>query len=165
LLFLPLPQCVFMPLYGFCCTSFVFMLIVHNYDSSLMFHVCKSQKPEAVTLLLLPVGSHCFSGRPVWGDLLSYKFPPGLYASVHPVYSFLCFCLLHAGFLLDSLFYLENGHDMFLWRGCGTVAGWGTELQTRRSRVQFSMRSLDFFFFSIYLIVPAALWAWSWFNL
>jgi hypothetical protein len=37
----------------------------------------------------------------------------------------------------------------------GSVVGWGTALQAGRSRVQFSMRSLDF---SIDLILPAVLW-------
>jgi hypothetical protein len=37
----------------------------------------------------------------------------------------------------------------------GSVVGWGTMLQTGRSRVRIPMRSLDF---SIYLILPAALW-------
>jgi hypothetical protein len=112
---------------------------------TIMTHHSCSTIASHKSLLLLPVGSHCFSGGAVWGDLLSCKFPPSLYASVHPIHSFLCFCLLHAGFLLDLLFYLENEHDMILWRGHGSVVGWGTVLQAGSSRVQFSMRALDFF--------------------
>jgi hypothetical protein len=37
----------------------------------------------------------------------------------------------------------------------GSVVGCGTMLQAGRSRVRFPMKSLDF---SIYLILPAALW-------
>jgi hypothetical protein len=44
----------------------------------------------------------------------------------------------------------------------GSVVGWGTMLQAGRSRVQISMRSLDF---SIDLIPPVALWPWSRFSL
>jgi hypothetical protein len=40
----------------------------------------------------------------------------------------------------------------------GSVVGWGTILQARRSRVCFPMRSLDF---AIDLIHPLALWLWS----
>jgi hypothetical protein len=36
----------------------------------------------------------------------------------------------------------------------GIVIGWGNMLQARRSRVRFSIRSLDF---SFYIILPAAL--------
>ena len=44
---------------------------------------------------------------------------------------------------------------------CGAV-GWGTALQAKRSRVQFPMVSLEFF---IDIILPAALWPWSWLSL
>jgi hypothetical protein len=40
----------------------------------------------------------------------------------------------------------------------GSIVGWGTMLQTGRSRVGFPMRSLDF---SIDLIFPAAIWPCS----
>jgi hypothetical protein len=38
---------------------------------------------------------------------------------------------------------------------CGVAVGWGTELQAGRSRVRFTMVSLEFF---IDIILPAALW-------
>jgi hypothetical protein len=40
----------------------------------------------------------------------------------------------------------------------GSVVGSATTIQSRRSRVRFPMRSLDF---SIDLIFPAAPWPWS----
>jgi hypothetical protein len=45
---------------------------------------------------------------------------------------------------------------------CGKVAGRDTMLQAGRSRVRFSMRSLDF---SIDLFLPGALWPWGRLNL
>jgi hypothetical protein len=40
----------------------------------------------------------------------------------------------------------------------GGAVGWGTALQTGRSRVWFPMVSLEFF---IAIILPAALWPWG----
>jgi hypothetical protein len=40
----------------------------------------------------------------------------------------------------------------------GSAAGWGTALQTGRSRVWFPMVSLEFF---IDIILPAVLWPWG----
>ena len=40
----------------------------------------------------------------------------------------------------------------------GGAVGWGTALQSGRSRVRFSMVSLEFF---IDIILPAALWPWG----
>ena len=44
----------------------------------------------------------------------------------------------------------------------GGAVGWGTALQTRRSRVWFLMASLEFF---IDTILPVALWPWGWLSL
>jgi hypothetical protein len=54
--------------------------------------------------------------------------------------------------------------DFHMWTNGarGSVVGWGTMLQARRSRVLFAMGSLDF---SIYLILPAVLWSWGRFSL
>jgi hypothetical protein len=44
----------------------------------------------------------------------------------------------------------------------GSAVDWGTALQSGRSRVRFLMVSLEFF---IHIILPAALWPWSWLSL
>jgi len=44
----------------------------------------------------------------------------------------------------------------------GSAVGWGTALQVGRWRVRFPMVSLEFF---IDIILPAALWPWSWHSL
>jgi len=43
-------------------------------------------------------------------------------------------------------------------RARGSAVGWGTALKAGRSRVRFSMVSLEFF---IDIILPAALWPWG----
>jgi hypothetical protein len=55
----------------------------------------------------------------------------------------------HATFLCFSVRY------MTIRAACGSVVVWDTMLQDLRSRVRFPMRSLHF---SIYIILPAALW-------
>jgi hypothetical protein len=44
----------------------------------------------------------------------------------------------------------------------GGKVGWGTALQTGRSRIRFQMVSLEFY---IDIILPAALWPWGWLSL
>jgi hypothetical protein len=41
---------------------------------------------------------------------------------------------------------------------CGSIVGWGTMLQARRSQVWFTTRSLDFL---VDLTLPATLWPWG----
>jgi hypothetical protein len=48
------------------------------------------------------------------------------------------------------------------WGARGSVVGWGTILQAGTSLVRFPIRSLGF---SIYLILPTALWPWVRLNL
>jgi len=57
--------------------------------------------------------------------------------------------------LLFVLFYV-------LFGARGGAVGWGTALQAVMSRVWFPMVSLKFF---IDIILPAALWPWSWLSL
>ena len=47
------------------------------------------------------------------------------------------------------------------WISHGSAVGWGTALQFGRSLVRFPMVSLEFF---IDIILPAALWSWSWLS-
>jgi hypothetical protein len=58
-----------------------------------------------------------------------------------------------------KLKYLQSKH---LFGARGGAVGWGTALQTERSRVRFPMVSLKFF---IDIILPAALWPWGWLSL
>jgi hypothetical protein len=70
-----------------------------------------------------------------------------------------CFCVDLHGHVKEGL--LETTLELFKNIGAGargTVVGWGTILQAGRSWVRFLMRSL---YFSIDLILPAALWSWD----
>jgi hypothetical protein len=58
--------------------------------------------------------------------------------------------------LKTSEFYFSNLLTKIRVRG-GAV-GWGTALQSRRSRIRFLMVSLEFF---IDVILPATLWPWG----
>jgi hypothetical protein len=76
--------------------------------------------------------------------------------------------------ILDNLYRFKTRHDrtneiikvaekelerhFTLPGGRGGAVGWGTALQTGRSRVRFPMMSLEFF---IGIILPVALWPWG----
>jgi hypothetical protein len=65
---------------------------------------------------------------------------------------------LTTNFLFYFIFnVLLPNHGGTQWR-----SGWGTALQTGRSRVRFPMASMDFF---IDIILPVALWLWGRLNL
>jgi hypothetical protein len=63
-------------------------------------------------------------------------------------------CVLYLQSISSSLILSSN----LMYGARSSVVGWGAMLQAGRSRVRFSMRSLDF---SIYLILPPSLWPWS----
>jgi hypothetical protein len=58
-----------------------------------------------------------------------------------------------------NLLYLCILHE---YHGTRWRSGWGTALQTRRSRDRFPMVSLEFF---IDTILPVTLWPWGWLSL
>jgi hypothetical protein len=65
------------------------------------------------------------------------------------------------GFLEDKASRFQDSRHMNVVRPGDTRwrSGWGTALQTGRSRDRFPIVSLEFF---IYIILPAALWPWDW---
>jgi hypothetical protein len=64
---------------------------------------------------------------------------------------------INISFILISTYF----NSEFYFKGArGCVVGWGTTLQAERSRVSVPMKPLDFFFFSVYLILPLVLWPW-----
>jgi len=59
----------------------------------------------------------------------------------------------------EQLQVLTDVREMFAYYiGTLLLIGWGTALQTGRSRVRFPMASLELF---IEIILPAALWPWG----
>jgi hypothetical protein len=54
---------------------------------------------------------------------------------------------------------INDNHRHGSRHAAGSAVGWGTTQKVGRSRVRFPMVSLEFF---IDIILPAALWPWSW---
>jgi hypothetical protein len=82
------------------------------------------------------------------------------YGNMQPFY-FFGFFLSRLAILHTHALRTSNRGSNFADCGGGTrwPVGWGTVLQTGRSRVRFLMVSLNFF---IEIILPGALWPWGW---
>jgi len=84
-----------------------------------------------------------------WGERDTNLWPSGLQ-----------FHTLHITYPRVEAFvsYMGEGFDLYSEHADGGAVGWGTALQTGRSRVRIRMVSLEFF---IDIILPAALWPWG----
>jgi hypothetical protein len=86
-----------------------------------------------------------------------YSFSCAVKLVANSVVSWMCEFSTHIGIVLT-----EPVKNHMMQGACSSIVGWGTMLKAGRSCVRFPMRSTDF---SIDLILPFALWAWSWLSL
>jgi hypothetical protein len=107
--------------------------------------------------------------KPYFKSLTSRAVPIHKFCFVNSI----CYCWYHNP-NLDNHYRFPTRHDRTneiikvaekeleryfkLLSGRGGAFGWGTALQTGRSRVRFPMMSLEFF---IGVILPVALWPWG----